>query len=355
MSQPVEIQGHCEPRFGAVRDAFAANFSKGLEVGASFAAVLDGQPVVDLWAGDRDADGHPWERDTLVNVYSTTKVMAAVVTLMVADRGDLDLDAPVARYWPEFAAAGKEKITTRQLMAHSSGLAGWAEPVTVEDVLDWEKSTALLAAQAPFWEPGTANGYHALTHGHLMGEVVRRITGRSLGTFFREEVSEPLGVDFHIGTPPECDARLGRLIAPPEATLGAGAADDPGSVAGRVLGNPPMHGEGANEEAWRRAEVPAANGHGNARSVARVAGVLARGGEQDGVRLLSETMLARAIEEESYTHDLVLNVPLRFGLGWGLPSQEMPIGASPRTPSSGAAGADPWWWWTSMRSSASPT
>jgi CubicO group peptidase (beta-lactamase class C family) len=330
MDDPVEIQGHCDPRFAGVRDAFARNFADGVEVGASFAAFLDGDLVIDIWAGDRDAEGHPWEEDTIVNVYSTTKLMAAICTLMAADRGRLDLDAPVAEIWPEFAASGKSAIPTTWLLAHTSGVAGWAEPVSLADIFDWERSTALLAAQAPFWEPGTASGYHALTHGHLLGEVVRRSTGRSLGTFFREEVAGPLGADFHIGTPASCDPRLGRLVAPEASSLeGAGIA--PGSVAARVLGNPPLRGEDANEVAWRRAEIPAANGHGNARSVARVAGALARGGELGGVRLLTEEMLARAMQEQSNSQDLVLGVPIRFGLGFGLTSKEIPVGPHPRT------------------------
>jgi len=330
MSDATPIHGHCDPRFAAVQEAFAKNFDEGLEVGASFSAVLEGETVVDLWAGDADGEGHPWQRDTLVNVYSTTKVMAALCTLMAAERGQIDLDAPVAELWPEFAAAGKGSIPVTQILSHTSGVAGWAEPITVEEVCDWERSTSLLAAQEPFWEPGTASGYHALTHGHLLGEVLRRATGRSLGTFFREEVAEPLSVDFHIGTPPECDARVGKLVAPVGSALASGPIQ-PGSVAARVLGNPPLTGEAANAVAWRRAEIPAANGHGNARSVARVAGVLARGGEQDGVRLLSEAALARAMCEYSYGQDLVLGVPIRFGLGFGLPSKEMPIGPNPRT------------------------
>jgi CubicO group peptidase (beta-lactamase class C family) len=330
MVEPIEIHGHCEPRFAPVRDAFARNFAAGVEVGASFAAFQDGEKVVDLWAGDRDAEGRPWEEDTIVNVYSTTKLMAALCTLMAADRGLLDLDAPVAEVWPEFGAEGKGLIPTTWLLAHTSGLAGWAEPVTVADVCDWERSTALLAAQAPFWPPGTASGYHALTHGHLLGEVLRRATGRSLGTFFRDEVAEPLGADFHIGTPASCDPRVGRLVASEATALDADVVE-PGSVAARVLGNPPLRGEDANTVAWRRAEIPAANGHGNARAVARIAGTLARGGEFDGVRLLSEAMLARAMVEQSYGKDLVLGVPIRFGMGFGLTSQEMPVGPNPRT------------------------
>lgn len=331
MAELPEIHGTCDERFSAVREAFARNFEQGLEVGASFAAVLDGDPVVDLWAGERDSRGTPWERDTIVNVYSTTKSMAALATLMLVDRGELDLDAKVASLWPEFGANGKESVLVRHLLSHTSGVAGWTEPIGVEVLYDWNRSVALLAAQAPWWEPGTASGYHALTHGYLLGEVVRRVSGRTLGTFFREEVAEPLGIDFHIGLAPEHLPRCGDLIAPSNPALGDGAVAPPGSVAGRVLGNPPMLGTVGNDPAWRAAEIPAANGQGNARAVARVAGVLARGGSQDGVHLLGGDTLAKVIEEQSSGMDLVLGAPIRFGLGFGLSSEALPIGPNPRT------------------------
>ncbi len=325
-----EIHGHCDDRFAAVREAFAKNFEQGLEVGASFSAFLEGEPVVDLWAGDRDANGRPWQEDTIVNVYSTTKAMAALSTLMLVDRGELDLDTPVASVWPEFAAAGKERIPIRNLLSHTSGMAGWEQELKLEDLYDWDYSTGLLAAQAPMWEPGTQSGYHALTHGHLLGEVVRRVTGRTIGTFFKEEVAEPLGVDFHIGLPEQHEDRVGELVPPPESALGA-QQPNAGSVASRVLGNPPLRGEDANCRAWRAAEIPAANGTSNARAVARVAGVLANGGSQDGVHLMGEQTLAKTIEEQSYGTDLVLGLPIRFGLGFGLTAKEMPLGPNPRT------------------------
>ena len=331
MSQSYEIKGECAPKFGGVKDAFAANFEWGVEIGASFAAAIDGEVVVDLWAGDRDASGHPWERDTIVNVYSTTKVMAALCTLILVDRGELDLDAPVASVWPEFGQAGKERVLVRHVLSHTSGVAGWEEPIRVEDLYDWKHSVGLLAAQAPWWEPGTASGYHALTHGHLLGEVVRRVDGRTIGTFFREEVADPLGADFHIGLPKEHESRVGSLLAPDGAEMTGQGTADPGSIAARVLGNPRMQGEGANDPAWRAAEIPAVNGHGNARSVARVAAALACGGTLGGVHLLGPETLDRAIEEQSYGTDLVLGVPIRFGLGWGLRSKEIPLGTGDRT------------------------
>ena len=180
-------QGFTHERYAPVREAFEANFANGSDVGAGFCATLEGETVVDLWGGFADAaKTRPWEKDTIVNVYSTTKTMTALTALLLADRGELDFDAPVARYWPEFAANGKQAVKVSHLMSHSAGLSGWREKVTTEDLYDWKKATTLLAAQAPLWPPGTAAGYHAITQGYLVGEVVRRITGRSLGTIFRE-------------------------------------------------------------------------------------------------------------------------------------------------------------------------
>jgi CubicO group peptidase (beta-lactamase class C family) len=322
-----EIQGTCDDRFAAVRDALAANLDSGQDVGASVAVVLDGEPVVDIWGGVIDDQGTPWAGDTIINVYSTTKTMLGLCALMLADRGELDFHAPVARYWPEFKAEGKEAIEVRHLLGHTAGLAGWDEPMTVEDLYDWDLCCSRLAAQAPWWEPGTASGYHALTEGYLVGEVVRRITGDTLGTFFAREVAGPLGADFHIGTGPEHDARVARVIPPPPIELPA----DPASVAVRTLSNPRLTAEESWTEPWRRAEVPAANGHGNARSVARLQSVLACGGEVGDVRLLSGTGCDAVFQEQAYGTDLVLGVPMRLGIGYGLNSAEMPLSPNPRT------------------------
>src|SRR5262245_40758050 len=201
------IDGQCDPRFAAVRDTFAAAFEAGREVGASFAATVDGRPVVDLWGGFADAARtRPWQRDTIVNVFSTTKAMTALVAHMLADRGALDLDAPVTRYWPEFAAAGKESIPVHYLLSHRSGLAALRAQLPVEALWDWRRMTDALAAQAPWWEPGSASGYHAMTYGYLVGEVVRRAAGTTVGAFFRDEVATPLGADFHIGIAADEDA-----------------------------------------------------------------------------------------------------------------------------------------------------
>src|SRR5689334_22509829 len=198
----IAANGFTHDGFAPVRAVFEENLNNGEDVGASYCATRDGETVVDLWGGYADADRtRDWQRDTIINVYSTTKTMTALTALLIADRGELDFDAPVARYWPEFAANGKERIKVSHLMSHSSGLSGWRTPIIAEDLYDWEKMTSLLAAQAPLWEPGTASGYHIVSHGFLIGEVVRRITGKSLGTVFREEIAGPLGADFHIGLP----------------------------------------------------------------------------------------------------------------------------------------------------------
>jgi CubicO group peptidase (beta-lactamase class C family) len=326
MTDPIDIHGNCDDRFAAVKEAFAKNFEQGLEVGASFSAVVGGECVVDLWAGHSDAaQTRRWERDTIVNVFSTTKMMAALSTLLLVDRGGLDLDAPVASVWPEFAQQGKGKIPVRQLLSHTSGLPGWDTPITVDTLYDWDHTVSLLAAQKPWWEPGEQSGYHAITHGFLVGEVVRRACGKTIGRFFREQIAEPLGADFHIGTAAQHDARVGELI-PPGAQAGAGNTD-PNSVAARAIGNPALTGDMGNRLEWRRAEIPAANGHGNARSVARIGGAVANGNSP----LLSEATLAKAIEEQHYGTDLVLGLPIRWGLGFGLTSKDLPIGPNPRT------------------------
>ncbi len=335
MTMTPMIEGRCDPAFAAVRDAFSANFEAGREVGASFAATVNGELVVDLWGGYADAAGtRPWESDTIINVFSTTKAMTALCAHILVDRGALDVDSPVARYWPEFAQAGKEKITTRQLLSHTAGLAGIRQPLPTEALYDWARMTEVLAAEAPWWEPGTANGYHALTYGHLVGEVIRRISGKTPGAFFREEVAAPLGADFHIGLPESEDSRVADMVpATTEEMTAAGAPTtlDRDTLAGRTFSNPPLRAEFANRPDWRRAEIPAANGHGNARAVAKVMAALACGGKVDGVRLLGEQTIAKAIEEQRYAKDLILGFKMRWGLGFMLTSRQLPVGPNPRT------------------------
>jgi CubicO group peptidase (beta-lactamase class C family) len=323
------VQGECAPRFAKVREAFEKSFAAGEEVGASFAAFQDGAPVVDLWGGHADAArSRPWQRDTLVNVFSTTKAPAALVLHVLAERGVVDLDAPVAAYWPEFARAGKEALRVRDLLAHRAGLAALRAPLPLEALWDPARMCEALAAEAPWWEPGTESGYHAMTYGFLVGEVARRASGRTLGAFFRDEVARPLGADFWIGLPASEDARVAELVPPSPADLaaaGPAAAPAPGSLLAQVMANPPLVPATANRPEWRRAEIPAANGHGNARSVARVMAALACGGSLGGVRVIGPDALARATREEWRGKDLVLGVEMRWGLGFMLESDTLPL------------------------------
>ena len=323
----MEIHGTCKPQFEGVKAVFEENFEQRGDVGACVAVSVEGEPVVDLWAGYRDrARTLPWEQDTIVNVYSTTKTMTALTALLLADRGELDLYAPVKRYWPEFAQNGKEKVEVRHFMSHSAGLSGMDEPMSTEDVYDWKKMVTALARQAPWWEPGTASGYHALTQGHLIGEVVRRVTGSSLGQVFRRELAEPLGADFHIGTGPEHDHRIGELI-PPEAAPAGEAKED--SIAARTFANPFIAARASSTRAWRAAEIPAANGHGNARSVMRVQTLAANLGSAFGKRLMSEAGCRAIFDEQTFGKDLVLGVPVKFGMGYGITTDLLPMGPNP--------------------------
>lgn len=323
-----EIQGTFDERFKEVVDVLSTNLDSGKDVGASVCVVHDGRTVVDVWGGTIDDEGTPWAEDTIINVWSTTKTMTALAALILADRDELDLHAPVARYWPEFAANGKDAVTTAHLLSHTAGLPGWQEPMAPDDLYDWEKATSLLAAQAPWWEPGTASGYHAVTQGYLVGEVVRRVSGRTVGTFFADEVAGPLGADFHIGTPVDHDHRVAKVI-PPTTSLDASHAD-PDSVVARAFGNPSLDADQSWTEAWRRAEIPAAGGHGNARSVARAQSVLSHGGEVDGVRILSPAGCDAALERMCSGTDLVLGIPVTLGMGYGINSAELPIAPNPR-------------------------
>ncbi len=339
MVTKIELSGQCDSRFNSVQEAFKENFALRDEVGASVAVYVDGRPVVDLWSGHADsARARPWERDTIVNVYSTTKGMTAICAHRLIDQGKLDVDAPVARYWPEFAQAGKADIPVRYLLSHRAGLPAVKAPLPASAMFDWGAMTSALAAQEPWWEPGTRHGYHAITFGFLVGEVVRRITGKSLGAYFREEVAGPLGADFHIGLDARHDARTAGLIAPPPLPPGETdpmqelIAREPEGATAKAMTNPPFtFGVTDNSREWRGAEIPAANGHTNARAIARVYGALSQGGELDGVRVLSQAAIEAALVEQSNGQDAVLDRPTRFGLGFMLSSESFPLGPGLRT------------------------
>src|ERR1700722_16649815 len=320
------VGGFTQDKFAPVRTAFEANLASGADLGACFTATVEGETVVDLWGGWADeAKTRPWAQDTIVNVYSTTKTMTALTALLLADRGDLDFDAPVAKYWPEFAANGKAQVKVSHLMSHAAGLSGWKEPITLETLYDWDKATSLLAAQAPYWEPGTASGYHALTQGYLVGEVVRRITGKTLGTVFREEIAEPLGADFHIGLPASEDHRVADLIPPPPG--GAVGDGEQSELNRNMSSNPPINPYDTRTRAWRAAEIPAAGGHGNSRSIAEIHALLANGGVAKGKRIMSEAGCRKALEQQIEGPDLVMShmPPARFGLGFALPGPLLDI------------------------------
>ncbi|MEZ5247094.1 MAG: serine hydrolase domain-containing protein [Acidimicrobiales bacterium] len=323
----VEIHGHVDPAFSAVHDGFAENFAQG-DLGASCAVIHGDELVVDLWGGHRDvAATLPWERDTIVNVWSTTKMMAALCVLVLHDRGELSVDDPVADHWPEFAVEGKQGVRVRHVLSHTAGLAGYDPPITEEEMYDTVGCAARLARQAPWWPPGTASGYHSSTQGPLLGEIVRRVDGRSLGVFFREEIAGPLGADFHIGTPDSAFPRIAE-VRTDEIDVSVAVGD---SIAARQSQGEPSHASMVNTDRWRRFEQPASNGHGNARSVARIVSCLARGGVVDGHRVLSEATIERCFEVQADGIDLVLGIPVKFGIGFGMPSEGIPMGTNDRT------------------------
>lgn len=320
----MEIHGRCDPRFRRVREALLDNFGARGELGASVAVYVDGKPVVDLWGGVANhVDGRPWREDTLCLLFSSTKAAAALCAHALVARCRLDLDAPIARYWPEFAAAGKDAISVRMLLNHSAGLAAIDRPLEPDTIFDWATLVDALAAQPPNWRPGTAHGYHAMTFGWLVGELVRRVSGLSIGSFFREAVAGPLGLEFWIGLPPEYHDRVARIrMAPPrrEASPLFRAMFNRATLTSRAFMNPRsmlMPGQ-ANSAAILSAEIPAANGMATARSLARMYAALASGGHLDGVELVTREAVeslgqSRAASEGT---DLVLLAPTRFTLGF---------------------------------------
>ena len=318
------ISGICDEKFSEVRNLLAASIESGDDVGLSFAVTINGEMVVDLWGGYvNEAASTPWQEDTLVNVYSTTKTMSFLCALVLADRGLLDFDRNVADYWPEFAQNGKEQVKVWHLLNHAAGLSGMDDIMSAEDMYDWDKMVSLLAAQKPWWEPGSASGYHAITQGYLIGEVVRRITGKTLGTYFQEEIAGPLDADFFIGVPASEFHRISRLIP-----YGSGAAPDAGnadSIPARTFRSPFAGAEHSWTDRWRQAEIPAANGHGNARSVAKLQAPLACKGSAFGVDLMSAETATSVMTPRISGTDLVLGVPLSFGLGFGLVSESVPL------------------------------
>jgi len=324
------IFGHCAPRFEAVRAAFQANFDQGLETGASVCVMQDGRAVVDLWAGHADAAStRPWERDTICNVMSVTKAMAATCLHVLVDRGLVDLDERVARYWPEFAANGKEDICVRWLLDNRAGLPVLADDLWPGAILDWTAMTQALAAQAPLLEPGGPPAYHIRTAGFLVGEIVRRVSGQSLGTFFREEIAQPCGIDFHIGLRDGEIARCAEFIPQTAGTLIGAGQQSADSMIARAARQLPLPLD-SNAAAYRRAEIPSTNGHGNGRSVARLYAVLAGGGALDGHRLLRRETVEAALVMQHQERESVMGRQYRQALGYLLNTPgDFDIGPNP--------------------------
>ena len=311
--------------------------------------MLDGKTVVDLWGGHYDETRtREWERDTLVNVYSVTKGMTAICAHQLIERGMLDIDAPVCEYWPEFAAAGKQAISVRWLLSHKAGLPAIRDPLPLNSLYDWNLMCSALAAQAPWWTPGEHHGYHIMTFGYLVGELIRRVSGESIGAYFRKHVAEPLDADFHIGLSEEHDVRTSHVFGvhagnrpAPSAPTEPGAREefmrawqtwqDPTTMQGAATLNPPQSRGAVNTREWRAAEIPSVNGHGNARALARIYGALARGGEIDGTRILESKTIDRATTEEAFGPDrLFSGRPSRFGLGFMLSHDFSRLSPNPR-------------------------
>ena len=315
----VQLHGHFDERFAPVTEALLQNLNSGVECGVSLVVDVAGEPVIDVYGGFADAARtRPWQRDTIVNVWSTTKTVTSLAALMLVDRGLLDVDEPVATYWPEFAARGKDAVLVRHLMSHTSGVSGWDQPFVGSDMYDWSASTARLAAQAPWWEPGTASGYHAHTFGHLIGEVIRRITGKSLKQFVADEIAGPLGADFQIGAREEDWPRCAELTPPPPLPYEVEAAG-PDSILVKTLKGTDPDPLAPHSPGWRLADIGAANGHGNAASVARVMSAVSLGGTAHGVRLLSPETIELIFREQAHGVDMFLGIPIRWGIGYALP------------------------------------
>jgi CubicO group peptidase (beta-lactamase class C family) len=316
------VHGHCDKRFGDLRAALADNIASGEEVGACIAVDIDGESVVDIWGGFADAARTTaWAENTIVNVWSSTKTVTSLAGLMLVDRGLVELTAPVANYWPEFGANGKQNIEFRHLLSHMSGVSGWDLPFSTEDMYDWEKSTAALAAQAPWWEPGTASGYHAHNQGHLIGEVLRCVTGRSLKEFVRDEIAGPLHADFQIGAQRGDYDRIAEIIAPPPLELPLDMLPEDSPMR-KTFSGPPPNADAANTSAWRDADLGALNGHGNARSLATVLSTISLGGKARGVQLLKPETIELIFEEQANGVEVVIPAPLRWGVGYALAKPE---------------------------------
>ncbi|RVD56044.1 class A beta-lactamase-related serine hydrolase [Mesorhizobium sp. M2D.F.Ca.ET.185.01.1.1] len=326
----MNVDGNCDPRFAGVRDAFAWSFAQGLEHGGGVSVVVEGRTVVDLWGGHADAARtRPWRRDTLINVWSSTKGVVALAIAMLVERGKLDYAAPVARYWPEFAAGGKERITLDQVMSHQSGLNGLAVSMDEAGLLGWTPYTDALAAMPPLWDPGSRCVYHALSYGHLAGEVLRRVDGRSVGRFVAEEIAGPIGADFHIGLPEPEDSRVAEMIEGPKTSDWVEFVR--ASPFPQACDNPAPRALAPNDRAWRAAEVPGGNGQSTAHALARIYGMMATGGAFEGTPLIGRAAIEEATRPRFRGMDDSFALPAAFAAGYQIEDPVYGGRASPQT------------------------
>jgi len=338
----MNLEGRCDSEFDEVRKVFSSNFEQGFELGAAVAVFHRDKLVVDLAAGFRDRlSGELYTRDTMQPVFSVTKGVTAVAANMLADRGTLDLDAPVCSYWPEFEAAGKRDIPVRWLLTHQSGVLRLDHPVTQAQLLDWDYIVKRLATQTPMWKPGSKHGYHSMTYGFLVGEIIRRASGRSVGRYVSEEIAAPLSADFFIGLPDNRNDRVAPVLfeQKPDQPL---RLPDSGPYAPQTLNwiSPPLSLSDANREDIRAAELPAANGIGNARSIAQIfAATISTIG---GVRLLSPSGMNRARAEQWRGRDEVMGIENAVGLGFLLPTAWCPLGGPGSFGTAGLGGSRAW-------------
>ncbi|KAI9044508.1 serine hydrolase domain-containing protein [Aspergillus affinis] len=320
-NHPDQVKGTWEPEFKGLCDILEKKIANETEVGASITVNVDGKNVVDIWGGYRDeARSEAWEENTIVNVFSTTKNIVNLAMLILIDRGLLEPHAKVSKYWPEFAQNGKQDVKVRHLMSHTSGLAAWDEHMELSDLYDFESAAAKLAAQPPAWTPGTASGYQSLTQGFLLGKLVRQVTSLTLTEFVDKDIAAPLEADFQIGAKPSDWPRIANMIG---YTLTTPSDLDTKSVAYKCLNNPMFPFEMANTPEWRNAELGSCNGHGNARSVARILSAISTGGEVDGIRLLKPETIDLIFQEQAMGTDLVLAFPFRFGMGFALTAPDI--------------------------------
>ncbi|KIW15524.1 hypothetical protein PV08_05570 [Exophiala spinifera] len=317
------VEGHCDARFAGLKAELERQLESGNELGASIVVNIDGTNVVDIWGGYASADhSRAWTKDTITNVWSSSKTVSALAVLVLISRGLVDPDAPLSKYWPEFGAGvetttAKTPVLVRHILSHTSGHSGWRSPMTVERLYDLDLATSLLASQEPFWEPGTASGYHSISMGHLIGGLVRRVTGQSLGSFVAAEIAGPLGADWQLGARESDWARVADLLPPPPSSLDFSKLD-PESATAKTFANPPLSAEMVHTPEWRAAELGAVNGHGNARSLARILSAVTLGGTVDGHRLLAPEVVERIFDVQADGVDVVVGVALCFGVGFGL-------------------------------------